>query len=476
MTDNATFKQPDFTSQSASIYKNAIDSSVKVMSRLAGPFACHETPSDEEVSRIETVADVAGNLGGTFFNLVAAILSSPGTQEYYVWYDVDDGSVDPTPASGLIGIEVDISANDSAAVVASNTIIAIDAIVDFRATNGNSDNHVIVTNVRSGVVDDLSDGASGGATGFTLVVIQQGTDGPSDLTIHIDAGAILNDSLLSGNNGVEEISATTLLPTAPISNPRIDRVVIDVITGIAELVGGAEAASPVVPDIPDEKSPSCQFRLETSTAVLTDSLITDERMLVLYGTNHTLESPIITDFTNMQHDHSIVSKGGSVILDDTTIFTTPGTETYRTLGLVHYSSAEVSKNTIGDIFSYTMPADTMDTNNKSIRFKAWGHRSGSTANIVFFLRIDGDLLLSMTNDNSGGAAWVVDAIIGRRSNTQCVGWALFVEATSITAANSNLDTFITGFDNDTDIALDITTINAADALLLEGVMIEILNF
>ena len=65
---------------------------------------------------------------------------------------------------------------------------------------------------------------------------------------------------------------------SPITNPRIDRVVYDNISGVIEIVAGTEAGSPVVPLIPDEKSPICQVALTVGMTAITNALITDERI------------------------------------------------------------------------------------------------------------------------------------------------------------------------------------------------------
>ncbi len=95
---------------------------------------------------------------------------------------------------------------------------------------------------------------------------------PAGMTVKVSAGGILVAGALV-ENGIQ----TSGTITAPSVNPRIDRVVLDAVTGAASIIAGAEAASPVPPAIPNGKLPIAQIALATSTSAITNSLITDER-------------------------------------------------------------------------------------------------------------------------------------------------------------------------------------------------------
>lgn len=93
-----------------------------------------------------------------------------------------------------------------------------------------------------------------------------------DMTVKVAAGAIMvNGGLVT--NAVQ----TSGTITAPVTNPRIDRVVIDQLTGVASIITGAENASPTAPAITAGKVPIAQIALTTGTTAITNSLITDER-------------------------------------------------------------------------------------------------------------------------------------------------------------------------------------------------------
>lgn len=95
-----------------------------------------------------------------------------------------------------------------------------------------------------------------------------------DMTALIKAG-----KLMYGGTLASQAQQTTSTITAPTTNPRIDRIVIDEQTGAYSIVTGTEAASPSAPAIPTGKLPVCQFQLETTTTAITNSMITDERIV-----------------------------------------------------------------------------------------------------------------------------------------------------------------------------------------------------
>lgn len=77
---------------------------------------------------------------------------------------------------------------------------------------------------------------------------------------------------------VENAIQTSGAITAPVTNPRIDRVVVNQATGVASVVTGTEAGVPVAPPIPSGFEPVAQIALLTSTTAITNSMITDERV------------------------------------------------------------------------------------------------------------------------------------------------------------------------------------------------------
>jgi len=124
-----------------------------------------------EATKVTTAA--ASTLsGGEYFTI-----SSPST-DYYVWYDIDGGSADPS-VGGSTGIEVDISATDTAADVATKTAAAIAAVgggtvFDAPTPTGST---LTITNAVAGSSTDSADGD----TGFTLSTLTDGGNGVNTL-------------------------------------------------------------------------------------------------------------------------------------------------------------------------------------------------------------------------------------------------------------------------------------------------------
>src|SRR5262249_5348570 len=95
------------------------------------------------------------------------------------------------------------------------------------------------------------------------------------MTVRLDAGHLWDGTTLT-----EVAAQSCALITAPVGNPRIDRIVIDKTTGAVSVVGGTPAGSPAAPAIPAGKIPVAQVLLATTSTTITNSMITDERALV----------------------------------------------------------------------------------------------------------------------------------------------------------------------------------------------------
>jgi len=125
-----------------------------------------------EITEIETVADVSGSLGGTFFDFFVAA-GGPAvtpTADFRFHFDVDNGSTPPV-AEGKTLVEVDISANDSATDVATALAAAMDAQTNLGASSAGD--LVTATNVVDGPVPNARDSVLK-PTGFTFDIDQGG--------------------------------------------------------------------------------------------------------------------------------------------------------------------------------------------------------------------------------------------------------------------------------------------------------------
>ncbi len=99
-----------------------------------------------------------------------------------------------------------------------------------------------------------------------------------DMTVAIDAGR-----RFSGRSLVLFDATSSGTITAPSSNPRIDRIVADRVSGAISTVTGAEGASPIAPAIAAGTVPLAQIDLVVSQSSIINADITDERDFNLFG-------------------------------------------------------------------------------------------------------------------------------------------------------------------------------------------------
>lgn len=100
-----------------------------------------------------------------------------------------------------------------------------------------------------------------------------------NMTIVVDPGRRFNGIALFANATAQ--STATIV--APVTNPRIDRVVIDRNTGTVSVITGTEAASPSAPAITADKVPVAQVSLVVGQTTIVNADITDERDLAWVG-------------------------------------------------------------------------------------------------------------------------------------------------------------------------------------------------
>jgi hypothetical protein len=125
------------------------------------------------------------------------------------------------------------------------------------------------------------------------------------MTVVLDAG-----HLMVGTTLIEVPSQTSATISPPVANPRIDRIVVNKLTGVIAVITGVEAATPTPPPLAAGDVPIARVLLQTTSTAITNAMITDER-----------------DFTNLGQ----ASSGGLLNVQTFTIsgtYTpTPGTTT-----------------------------------------------------------------------------------------------------------------------------------------------------
>lgn len=101
-----------------------------------------------------------------------------------------------------------------------------------------------------------------------------------DMTVRVDAGHIYDPD---GKTLTEVAAQSTGTITAPSSNPRIDRVVVDRTAGTVSVITGSEAASPSAPAIAGDVVPIAQIALTVGMTEIANTDITDERNVFALG-------------------------------------------------------------------------------------------------------------------------------------------------------------------------------------------------
>ena len=97
---------------------------------------------------------------------------------------------------------------------------------------------------------------------------------PATLDVVVDSGPFFAGTMLV------EIPAQTVTIAPPVADSRIDRIVIDRMTGTISVVAGTAAPSPTAPAIPSGTMPIAQVLSDSTTTQITNLLITDERAFV----------------------------------------------------------------------------------------------------------------------------------------------------------------------------------------------------
>ena len=135
------------------------------------------TGSIAEVRTVLCVADVSSSLNNKYFTI------SSTTVNYYVWFNVGAAGVDPAP--GGTGVVVAISANATAATVATAVKSALDGISGgavFTTTRNTAT--LTITNGVAGKVTD----AAANNTGFTVTMTTQGVTASAEGNFALEAG------------------------------------------------------------------------------------------------------------------------------------------------------------------------------------------------------------------------------------------------------------------------------------------------
>jgi len=136
----------------------------------------------------------------------------------------------------------------------------------------------------------------------------------TDMVVHVASGTVPTSA------GVTAVAAQTVtLATANATNPRIDLVVLDRVTGTIAAVTGTPAATPAAPAVPAGKLPCCQVTVRAATTTILGNDGTDTRALWLVGLRaaafEALGGPVVDDGAgNLTVDAHLLTAATSVDL------------------------------------------------------------------------------------------------------------------------------------------------------------------
>lgn len=264
-----------------------------------------------------------------------------------------------------------------------------------------------------------------------------------DMTVHIDAGHIYKSGTLTEIAAQDSGSIT--VPSG--SNKRIDRAVIDNITGAMTIVTGAPTTgTPAAPSIPVGTSPIMQIGTVASpilngTTTLTNAMITDERDLSTLGDGWSIVDGINTaSYTFLTTDKTrtkVRSNGGSAMTD-----TLPQAGTTFPLGW----EVMVINNDVSAPLTITPTTSTID---------------GLTSIVILAGRsavIHSDGTNYYTERGSGGALGPVTSIASATTTNLGAAKSNFLNVTGTTT--------ITGFGSTATVAFPFYILKFAGAVLL----------
>ena len=160
-----------------------------------------------------------------------------------------------------------------------------------------------------------------------------------DMTVRLEAGA-----LFAGTTLTEVAAQSTGTITAPSANPRIDRLVVDQLTGVVSVITGTEDASPTAPAITAGKVPVAQVSLVVSQSSIVNADITDERQLGVLGLGAAANKTDIPNVEDVQTGEiAYAADAGST--DAYAITLTPAPSAYTTGMVINFKANTVNTGT-----------------------------------------------------------------------------------------------------------------------------------
>lgn len=267
-------------------------------------------------------------------------------------------------------------------------------------------------------------------------------------TINVAAGSItLNNAATGSHTGVALTcgAQVTGVFTAPVTNPRIDRVVVNATSGIISVVAGTPAATPVPTTIPAGTYPVCQVLLQTTSAVITNSMITDERALGAGGGITSITAAIAanggltvsggpatsgsTTFTFSLNVNNLVTKASPVTADLIAIYDVAGAASKNAtvssiIALAPSFPAEVTIAVSAGVADLGAGGSNLCTINSTSTVTSFGN-SASTSDPIYIVRFQAGTPITYNS-----TTMITPGAVSFTTEAEDVAWVKYEGATS----------------------------------------------
>jgi len=127
-------------------------------------------------------------------------------------------------------------------------------------------------------------------------------------------------------------------------------------------------------------------------------------------------------------------------------------------------------NTTQTLLSYSLPANSLNTNNNGIQITAWGRCAGNAAPKTIALNV-GAMFESTGAANGNATAWKVTGMVYRTSANNQKGFFEATHSNALVAPKSSTDTSV----DTSAITISVTCLDASAAqsnILIDGMTIE----
>jgi len=152
-----------------------------------------------------------------------------------------------------------------------------------------------------------------------------------------------------------------------------------------------------------------------------------------------------------------------------------GTETAKLGGVIHIDAthaATIADTNLTTLVTYSLPANTLNTDGQSLRLTAWGQNAANGNTKNYFLTFGGDTVASRGTSNSG-TGWRLEAVLTRVGANSYDYSGLSIDGTSMTAGvPANASETMTAA-----IVIAVKALNgsaSADDCQFDGILIEFL--